>query len=100
MWNSKAQKMISSVRVKKLFAYLVPLLGNRSKAELDDIYAEIEKLLGYDARKASRLRHDARERDNVVDAIMRFNMGRSTGVLKPKAPPPRMSMPENTKKKI
>ena len=57
--------MISSVRVKKLFAYLLPMLGDRTKAELDNIYAEIEKILGYDAKKASRLRHDAKEREST-----------------------------------
>ena len=92
--------MISSVRVKKLFAYLLPLLGNKSKAELDKIYSEIEKILGHDAEKASRLRHDAKERDHVMDALMSFTLARaSTGVTKKKPPAQRMSMPQKTLKK-
>lgn len=93
--------MISSVRVKKLFAYLLPMLGDRTKAELDNIYAEIEKILGYDAKKASRLRHDAKERDNVLDALMSFTLARaSSGVTKKKTAAQRMSMPERTLKKL
>lgn len=94
--------MISGARVKKLFAYLLPLLGTRSKAELDRIYADVERILGHDAKKASRLRQDARERDNVMDALMTFTLARPpAGVAKKKpSPPPRMSMPERTLNKM
>lgn len=70
--------MISNTRVQRLFAYLLPLMGGsaRSKAELDRIYAEIERILGYDAKKAAALRRDTRERDGVVQALMRVSLSR------------------------
>lgn len=88
---------ISGARVKKLFAYLLPMLGNRSKSELDRIYAEIEKIMGYDAKKESRLRQDAKQRDNVMDALMSLTLKRaSAGVTKKHPQRERMSMPERT----
>lgn len=69
--------MISNSKIKKLFAYLVPHLGNKTKAELDVIYSEIEKLLGYDPAKAAKYRKDAKERDSVMETLMKISLAES-----------------------
>lgn len=96
--------MISGARVQKLFSYLLPMLGDKSKAELDKIYADIEKILGFDAKKAARLRQDAKQRDSVMDALMGFRLAQarasSGGVTKKKTAAQRMSMPQRTLNKL
>jgi hypothetical protein len=74
--------MISNARVKKLFNYLLPLLHDKSKKELEDIHADIEKILGYDSGRAMRWRQDAKARDGVIETLMRVTLTE-----------PRMSMP-------
>lgn len=69
--------MISSAKVKKVFAYMLPHLGKLSKAELDRIYSDLERILGYDPAKAAKYRKDAKERDAVTETLMNISLARA-----------------------
>eukprot|EP00873_Tetraselmis_striata_P033874 jgi/Tetstr1/454138/TSEL_041057.t1 len=91
--------MISGARIQKLFAYLLPLLGGKtSKAELNKIYEDIEKILGYDAKRAAKYRQDAKDRDVVMAAMMKVCLapsGRDKAAAAPRGREPvRMCMPK------
>lgn len=90
--------MISNNRIQRLFKYLVPYLGQRSSKELDAIYAEMQRILGYDSARAARYRRDAKERDDVVRSLVGMTISRgqqdtssqnATGVY----PAPQLSIP-------
>lgn len=74
MTSAGSPAMISSSRIKKLFAYLAPHLGKKTKAELDAVYRDMERILGYDAAKAARYRKDAKDRDGVIETLMGISL--------------------------
>ena len=79
--------MLSNAKMQRLFAYLVPHLRHKTKAELDSLYSDLERMLGYDAARAARYRRDAKERDAVMDALTKVRI-RKTGEAEPPAPTP------------
>lgn len=74
--------MISQARLQRLFRVIMPHLSSKDKRELDALYAEIEKVLGYDAAKASRMKQAAKDRDAALEALSCISLGsagRSSG---------------------
>lgn len=67
--------MISSAKVNKLFAYLVPHLRGKTDSELNAIHSDLRKILGYDPAKVARYRKDARDRDTVMESLQMVSFG-------------------------